>query len=237
MFEDSLVESGGKLKTKSKYWMILTFSLNAIFVAVLILIPLIYPEALPKNSMSALLVAPPPPPPPPPTKVVPEKIVSELDQGLHAPTKIPKDIKMIKEEAPPPPSAGGVAGMGGMSGTGAIGGIMGAIGNGPAPAVKMAKPAGPQRVSGGVMTGMLISEQRPLYPPIAKAAHVSGTVVLAATISKQGTITNLRVVSGPAMLQQSALDAVRNWRYKPYLLNGEPVEVETTVNVVFNFGG
>ena len=85
--------------------------------------------------------------------------------------------------------------------------------------------------------GNLIQEVRPVYPPIAKAARVSGTVVLQATISKSGTITNLRVVSGNAMLQQAALDAVRSWRYKPYLLNGEPVEVDTTINVVFNLGG
>ena len=77
----------------------------------------------------------------------------------------------------------------------------------------------------------------PQYPAIAKAARIQGTVVLQATISKAGAITNLRVVSGPPMLQQAALDAVRSWRYKPYLLNGDPVEVETTVNVVFNLGG
>jgi protein TonB len=84
---------------------------------------------------------------------------------------------------------------------------------------------------------MLLQKTMPVYPPIAKAARVSGTVVLQATISKQGTIENLHVISGPAMLQQSAMDAVRQWRYKPYLLNGEPVEVETTVNVIFSLGG
>jgi protein TonB len=84
---------------------------------------------------------------------------------------------------------------------------------------------------------MLLQKTIPLYPPIAKAARVSGTVVLQATISKSGTIENLRVISGPAMLQQSALDAVKSWRYRPYLLNNEPVEVETTVNVVFSLGG
>ncbi len=75
-----------------------------------------------------------------------------------------------------------------------------------------------------------------MYPPIAKAARVSGTVVIQATISKTGTIENLRVISGPAMLQQAAMDAVRAWRYRPYLLNNEPVEVETTVNVIFTPG-
>src|SRR6202012_2065005 len=128
MFEDSLMESGGRIKSKSKYWMIGTFAINAAILATMILIPLINPEALPKSMMVASLAAPPPPPrppppPPPPAAPVPKvKMVSEMDQGLHAPTKIPKDIKMIKEEAPPPPSSGGVAGVSGMAGGGAGGG-------------------------------------------------------------------------------------------------------------------
>ena len=92
-------------------------------------------------------------------------------------------------------------------------------------------------ISAGVATGMLIQKTMPVYPPIAKAARVQGTVVLQATISKLGTIQNLQVISGPAMLQQAALDAVRTWRYRPYLLNNEPVEVETTINVIFTLGG
>jgi protein TonB len=92
-------------------------------------------------------------------------------------------------------------------------------------------------ISSGVMQGMLLLKTTPVYPPIAKAARVQGTVVLQATISKTGSIENLHVVNGPTMLQQAAQDAVRQWRYKPYLLNGEPVEVETTVNVIFSLGG
>jgi protein TonB len=84
---------------------------------------------------------------------------------------------------------------------------------------------------------MLLQKTVPIYPPIAKAARVQGTVVLQATISKTGTIENLQVVSGPAMLQQAAMDAVKQWRYRPYLLNNEPVEVDTTVNVIFTLGG
>ena len=99
--------------------------------------------------------------------------------------------------------------------------------------------AAPKKVniSAGVAVGMLIQKTQPIYPPIAKAARVSGTVILQATISKTGTIQNLHVVSGPAMLQQAAMDAVRTWRYRPYLLNNEPVEVETTINVIFSLGG
>jgi protein TonB len=92
---------------------------------------------------------------------------------------------------------------------------------------------GPVRISGMVVDGLLIRKTMPVYPPIAKATGMQGTVVLQATIARNGTIANLHVVSGSTMLQQAALDAVRNWLYRPYLLNGEPVEVETTVNVVF----
>jgi protein TonB len=76
----------------------------------------------------------------------------------------------------------------------------------------------------------------PLYPPEAKAAGVQGTVALKATIGKDGHVTNLSVVSGPAMLQQSAMDAVKQWVYRPYLVNGEPVEVDTTLSVTYTLG-
>ena len=88
-------------------------------------------------------------------------------------------------------------------------------------------------VSSFVVEGLLINKTIPVYPFIARASRTEGTVVLAAIISKGGTIENLRVVSGSPMLQEAALDAVKTWRYRPYLLNGEPVEVETTVTVIF----
>jgi protein TonB len=166
-------------------------------------------------------------------------MVSEMDQGLHAPTKIPKDIKQVKDEAPPTQMAG-VAGMSGMGGAGGgvLGGVMGGIGNGPPVVVRAApKPTGPVRVSSGTMAGTLLSRPDPVYPPIAKAAHVQGAVILHATISKQGTIEDLKLVTGPPMLVGSAMDAVRRWKYKPYLLNGEPTEVDTTITVNFTFGG
>jgi protein TonB len=96
--------------------------------------------------------------------------------------------------------------------------------------------AGPVRLSSVLVAGLALYKPSPPYPAIARAAGVQGTVVLQATISKDGTIENLRVVSGPVMLQQTALDTVKTWRYRPYLLNHLPVEVETTVNVVFTMG-
>ena len=89
------------------------------------------------------------------------------------------------------------------------------------------------RVPSSLVEGLLIQKTVPIYPPVAVASHTEGTVVLQATISRSGTIENLGLVGGPIMLQQAALNAVLNWRYRPYLLNGDPVEVETTVNVIF----
>jgi len=99
-------------------------------------------------------------------------------------------------------------------------------------------PKNPKKitVSPGVMAGMIVQKTQPVYPTIARVARVSGTVVLQATISKTGSVKNIHVVSGHPLLQQAAVDAVKTWRYQPYLLNGEPVEVETTVNVVFTLG-
>ena len=88
-------------------------------------------------------------------------------------------------------------------------------------------------ISPGVAGAMIQSSSPPIYPPEAKAAGITGTVVLQAVIGVKGLVTELQVVSGPAALQQAAMDAVRNWQYRPYLLNGEPVEVSTRINVVF----
>jgi protein TonB len=152
-------------------------------------------------------------------------------------TKIPKKVEMVKDDAPPQPAMAGVAGMEGTGGTGsAMAGILGGMGTGPAPVVKAAAPK-KIAVSAGVIAGNKLGGMTPQYPAIAKAARIQGTVVLQATISKGGTIENLHVLSGPPMLQQAAMEAVKTWRYRPYLLNGEPVEVETQVNVIFTLGG
>jgi periplasmic protein TonB len=158
-----------------------------------------------------------------------------MNDQRTAPTKIPHDIKMVAEKEAPPSNNFGVAGMEGLGGSSS--GVLGSVfGSGNAPKVKAEAPK-KVNISAGVAVGMLLQKTQPVYPPIAKAARVSGTVVLQATISKTGSIENLRVISGPAMLQQAAMDAVKTWRYKPYLLNNEPVEVETTVNVIFSLGG
>ena len=108
---------------------------------------------------------------------------------------------------------------------------------GPAgPHVVLGPAAGPMHVSTGVMAGQLLQPIQPEYPTIARLSRTEGTVVVGAVISKSGRIESARVVSGPPMLQAAALQAVRAARYRPYLLNGLPTEVETTVSIVFRMG-
>jgi periplasmic protein TonB len=158
---------------------------------------------------------------------------------MMAPTVIPKKIEMIKEEAAPPDvgvSGGVVGGVAGGSAGGVLGGIIGGVGGAPPPPPPP-KAHGPVRVGGQVQAANLLRMVQPVYPPIAKTAHISGTVVLHAIISKEGVIEKLEYVSGPPLLMKNAMDAVNQWRYRPTLLNGEPVEVDTTVSVVFTLGG
>ena len=105
----------------------------------------------------------------------------------------------------------------------------------PPPSLEQKTPARVVR-GGRIQNAMLINRVVPDYPKIAQAAHVSGTIVLHAIIAKDGSVQELTYVSGPPLLIKAAIDAVRQWRYKPTLLNNEPVEVETTIDVVFNLG-
>jgi len=244
MFEDSLMESGGKLKTKRGATTILAFILEVLFLIVLVLLPLIFTEALPTKQLMTMLTAPPPPPPPPPppaaAPVVVKKIQSELDNGqLRTPTAIPKKIQMIKEDEPPPSSgpSGVVGGVPGGVPGGTMGGVLGSVMSGINTAVPKAATPQRVRVSQGVSQGLLVHKVQPTYPPLARQARIQGIVVLSALIGKDGTITNLHVVSGHPMLTNAALEAVKEWKYKPYFLNGEPVEVETTINVNFTLSG
>jgi len=241
MFEDSLIESGNKLKTKRLATSIFSFFGQFLLLGILILIPLIYTEALPKTQLMTFLVAPPPPPPPPPPPAAVVKVVkvqSDLVNGqLRQPTKIPQKVQIIKEEEAPPAMAGGVMGgvPGGVPG-GSMNGVIGGMINSTSAIPKVATPQR-VRVSSGVSAGNLIKRVQPNYPPLARQARIQGQVVLQAEISKEGTIQNLQLISGHPMLAPAAIEAVKQWRYKPYLLNGEPVAVDTQVVVNFTLSG
>jgi len=240
MFEDMVVSGANSIKTNKPWTVAVSMLFQVLFLGILILIPLIYTEALPKAMLATMIVAPPPPPPPPPppaaaviVKVKPQ--VHLMDAGkLLQPKTIPKDIKIIKEEAPDMSAgmAGGVpGGVAGGSMGGVIGGVIGGMGGAPPPP----KPTASRiRQGGSVQAALLINKVQPVYPPLARQTRISGTVRLHALISKNGTVTSLEVLSGHPLLVRAAMDAVQQWRYKPTLLNGEPVEVDTTIDVIFS---
>ena len=248
MFSDSLLEFGPQRKRKSVATTT-SFILNCLAVGVMLIMPLVFTEDLPKAQLLTFLVAPPPPPPPPPPaaqevqRVVRQIQTDMLNTGqLRTPTKIPQKVQMIREEEAPPPmttTSGVVGGVPGGIPGGQLGGVIGSVISASNAAVPKFVPVTPQRVriSQGVTKGLLVKRIEPAYPTLARSARVQGEVVLSAVIDTNGQITNLQLVSGHPMLVPAALSAVREWRYKPYLLNGQPVEVETTITVIFSLQG
>ncbi len=234
MFEDSTFETMGRIHTRSRGWMMATFAFNSSILLALVIIPIIHPEMLPKLTSSILMQAPPPQTQEPRPVVRTEQVQnapSEIRVETFQPSPtIPRQTNISGTQEPPAPIESGDL-------DGGPNGIAGPdnpfSGRGTHLDVRQAAPAATQHVSSGVMQGMLIDKVIPAYPAIARVTRTSGTVVLQATISRTGTIENLRVISGPAMLRQAALDAVKQWRYRPYMLNGHPVEVETAVEVDF----
>jgi len=242
-----LIYSAAKTDNWKRATLPLAYIFEGIVVGVVVMIPLIYTEALPKAQLVSFLAAPPPPPPPPPppSAAPPPKVVVKrvsVEDMMKAPTVIPKNIKQIKDEPEPPPQAaagvvGGVpGGVPGGSAGGVLGGIINSLGTGAAPPPPPPpKAATPKRirVGGQVEQAKWIFHPNPEYPPLAKMARIQGTVRLEAIISKDGTIQDLKVLSGHPLLVKAALDAVSRWRYQPTLLNGEPVEVVTEIDVNF----
>jgi protein TonB len=225
-----------------------------------LIIPLLLPQSISQRELLITLVSPlgPPPPPPPPAVEMPVAVVPKVAQqvrpatsdALIVPTAIPKDVARIVEEpiAAPTGVIGGVPGgvPGGVMG-GVLGSILSANNNSavlpappppppppPPPAPKITAPLQPLRVGGNVREPRPIKVVPPIYPPLASKARVSGTVVLEATLTAQGVVDQIRVVSGHPLLTEAAIDAVKQWQYEPTLLNGVPVPVILTARVHFN---
>lgn len=232
MFEDSTFESAGSIRTRSRGWMLATFIFNCAVLLALTLFPLLNPEALPRTENIDLMTVPPMPreQPRPPRERTARAITRPEVMGTHlvAPSVIPRTPYAPAVPEPPMISSSGLRALDASSN-----GDLGVWSeHHPGPLVR-AEPPVKARVSQGVMDGLRIGTVLPEYPPIAREMGLEGTVILQASISKTGTIENLRVVSGPELLRGAAINAVSQWRYRPYLLNGNPVEVETTVNVRF----
>jgi protein TonB len=204
---------------------------------VVITLPLLHPEALPFRVEAPKVVVPLMPKPIVPV-VTTQSAASASASSMAMPIVTRPLIATLGRDAAAdaPPSLAPFS-----SGMGVRDGLPNGLGigdvHGPAVTVAPVRAAKPIPVSTGVMQGRLLAPIRPVYPAIAKAAGVQGAVVVEAVISRMGTIESLHVVSGPAMLQNAALDAIREARYQPYRLNGEPTEVQTTITVNFRIGG
>lgn len=221
-------------------------ALHAAVLAAALLIPLMFTHALDlKYFQTTYLLAPPPPPPPPPAApvaVVHPRVIQSLGK-FYAPRVVPKKIVIVKDQQNAPQAAptgviGGVVGgvPGGVLG-GVLGGILGETRTAPPPpAPKPVAHSGPYRVGGLVQAPRLLSKIEPMYPPLAREARISGTVVIDCVIDANGDVTQLKLVSGHPLLLQAAFAAVKQWKYSPTLLNGKPVPVEMHVYVTFQLG-
>ena len=230
-------------ETSRRTWATLTsFAAQAVGLGILLLLPLIYTQGLPQLK---LLTTPIPVPaaaePPAPAQ---ERMRESKPQTnmigtrILEPASVPSEVLQLNESSLPAPISAGDLGVVGSTGRNSHGVIDSIINSSsmvqppPAPA----PVARPPRVS-AMMQGLLVHRVEPTYPALARTARIQGAVRLKAVISKQGTIENLQVVTGPPMLVAAAVDAVRQWRYRPYVLNGEPVEVETEITVNFVLSG
>jgi periplasmic protein TonB len=241
MFADSLLENHWTNHGRRGWTTLASFALQTMGIAILLMLPLLYTEGLPKLHLISMSASLPPPGPPPVGSHRPATGFHQsniFDGIVVAPPTIPIGVKPVIDDSPPnegtPCAICVPGGVGPMSNANAIPGGFGTTATiVPPPPKPVARPP---RIS-HMMEGNLIYKVQPVYPPLARSARIQGSVLLRAIISRSGTIENLNVISGHPMLVGAAIDAVRQWRYRPYILNDEPVEVETQVTVNFSLSG
>jgi periplasmic protein TonB len=163
-----------------------------------------------------------------------------IGQLLLTPTYVPREIPNLAADVPPPPDFLGGNGTAGDAGSNNLGNsLLEGLGAGPGPSFAPSNPPPPNhppRISHS-MEGSLTHRVQPEYPPLARQARIQGTVLLRAIIDREGKIENLQVLGGHPLLVEAAFKAVQQWRYRPYYLNGQPVEVETQITVHFALSG
>jgi periplasmic protein TonB len=244
MFEDSLVESAALLRTHNRWPAVVSITAQLCAAALILTIPLLHPEVLPMPHLLPATLAPPRAPVPPPPPIHLEARVAANASSAPAPPVAIQTTPLFRGLIHPTGAAVDAPSMPAVN----LGntdaslplGINTAAPSGPhvtvGPPAARASSA-PIPVSSGVSAGNLIAPIHPEYPQIAKITHTEGTVVIDAVISRSGSIESAHVLSGPPMLQSAALAAVRQARYRPFLLNGQPTEVQTTITINFRMGG
>jgi periplasmic protein TonB len=237
LFHDSLVVSGAKSRPSNPWAPVGSVTLLSLLLLALVVIPLFHTDTLPKRETLTMLY------------VLPAAAASNVTRlpvptstSRNTPTnmRIPSAVHTTQEAPPSPPldTAGGL--VGGVPG-GVVGGIPGGVlsevlrSTGSAPVLAKTPAPTPKRirVPARIAKANLVYDVAPKYPPEAGRARIEGTVVLLAVIGKDGTVEDVRVKSGLSLLAQAAIEAVKQWRYRPYLLNGEPVEVDSQITINF----
>ncbi len=236
LFEDLIDSDRVAHKTQQSKTLPVSLALHTVAAALIVIVPLLSADQLPDpaSAVKAFFVEPmaapaPPPPPPPPAarpanapKVLPKPIV---ENQFVAPVEVPEEI--TPEESIDMGVEGGAGGVEGGVPGGVVGGIVGGLPDAPPPPVQAV------RVGGQIKEPKKLKNVAPVYPDIAKQARVQGVVILESTISPQGKVTEVKVLRGIPLLDQAAIDAVKQWVYTPTLLNGVPVPVIMTVTVNF----
>jgi len=245
MFADSLLEISWAHRSRRSWTTLTSFALQSVLVGLLLLIPILTTVRLPSTRILPTPLSWGASPPPAPLR---HERVTALNQSnfvnhvLVAPASIPPRVSRVEETTEPPQvsyntSPGVEGGTGSRSGDGVWNSLNDSLGHvTPALAPPPSVPKHTFRTS-SMLEGSLIRRVDPVYPPLARAARIQGPVLLAAVISKDGTIEHLRTISGHPMLVPAAISAVSQWRYRPYILNGNAIEVETQITVNFILGG
>ena len=239
MFDTIMLDTLESAPRSRRWTTVFSFTLQVLAVTILLLIPLLYTDALPAVHYSDILTVPSAPPAPRRIELVDAHNqhsggTSEmLDGHIIAPPSIPINITRIVDRpgtdlGPPDPNS--VIGGTGIGNQSAAMQRLLAVAAPPPPRPDVRRP--PIRIS-TMSEGAILKRVQPLYPAPARAAHIQGLVVMAALIDTEGRIVNLHLVSGNPLLVNAAMDAVKQWRYRPYILNSQPIEVETQITVVF----
>jgi len=245
LFADSLLETSWAHRGRRSWTTLTSFGLQAVVIGLLLLIPLLTTVGLPLNPLITTPVswgAPPPAAPPihrEHTTLINQSNLS--DNRLIEPPSIPPRVRMLDETEPPPQVSynNGIGVAGSTGNEGSPDGIFGSINKAlPHVSPAVAPPPTIKREfrTSSMLEGSLIRKVQPVYPPLARSARVQGSVVLTAVISQTGTMKNVTAVSGHPMLVPAAVQAVSQWRYRPYILNGAAIEVETQITVNFILG-
>lgn len=246
LFAEAMLEDSPTRPPRRLRDFVISAALQVLFLATLLLLPLLFTEAFDIHQFNKTLLAVPPsaPAPPPPPAVArsaaPKRRVLSVTGKLVVPRVIPHQIARVSEEpagndlaatiAPGEGVPGGVPG--GLPG-GVIGGVLSGAAVAPPPAPTASAPKGPIRVGGGVKAPRLIFAPEPVYPVLARQARIGGAVVIDAVIDTAGNVVEMKTVSGQPILVIAAMEALRQWKYEPTILGGEAFPVRLLVTITF----